>query len=271
MRSKAFAVLLLSSSLLLQQRGSAQDTVKNEEPAPSHQAVADQPPVAAEEPAIRDWLNAVDHTTERLVGFGVDREIAEGFAGPRRGEPVRNVQWTTFRGGTQSRLAIMFLPCTWVQRAYLYAVEQSSGVWRVTDRAVLDCHYDDKVSVEIDRIRDPSRDEIVVHHACAGHGAGYLEQDINIFTLSHGKLNLELETEEVLNVSRVGGPRHDLLQRSTFTIIPIFRSRSRAIEETRTCTLNDHSIVQRRIFRWDPTKGRYRPSAFTPVEASPTK
>jgi len=58
-------------------------------------------------------------------------------------------------------------------------------------------------------------------------------------------------------------------QSSTFTLIPIRNSRSRAIEETRSSTLNGKLTVQRRTFRWNATRGKYVPSAFTIVEASP--
>jgi hypothetical protein len=269
MTSKALAALLLSLSLLLQQHGSAQDPAKDREGAPAQQAISDQPPAMADERAIGNWVNEIEHTAERLVSLGVERETASAFADSHRKERGPNVQWTTFRDGTQAHFAVLFLPCTWFQRAYLYAVGQIDGIWGVTDRAILDCHYDDSVSTGVDRIRDSNRDEIVVHHTCAGHGTGYLEQDLNIFTLAHGKLKVELETEEVLNVFRVGGTRHDLQQRSTFTIIPISHSRSRAIEETRSSTLNDRLMVQRRVFRWDPTKAGYTPSAFTTVEAVP--
>jgi hypothetical protein len=97
-----------------------------------------------------------------------------------------------------------------------------------------------------------------------------LEQHFSVFAVFDGKLKEELETEEVLRSypTAVERPRN-LDQNSTFALIPIRNSRSRAIEETRSSTLNGKLSVQRRTFRWNAAKGKYVPSAFTPIEAPP--
>jgi len=128
------------------------------------------------------------------------------------------------------------------------------------------------VFVEIASIRNPAIDEVLVHHAGAGHGAGISVQDFNVFAASRGELKLELDTEEVVKLNRPSlGPkdRYDLLQRSTFVLVPVSRSISRVVEETRSSTLNDTLAVKRREFRWSAPKGRYLPSKLFTVSAAP--
>jgi hypothetical protein len=179
------------------------------------------------------------------------------------------VKWKTARASAHQRFALLFIPCfSATDSAYLYALAWQEGAWRVTDHIEMDCHYDDNVSFETAWIRDPNRDEIMVHHGCAGRGTGYLEQHFSVFSLSGGRLTTELVTDDVLHSypTAVERPR-DLDQNSTFTVIPVVGSRSRAIEETRSSVLNDRLAVQRRIFRWNAAKQKYVPSAFKSVEA----
>jgi len=217
-----------------------------------------------------NWINFGGRTVSRLMNLGVEKRIAQSIdPDVTGGEPVV-VEWKSVRGGASQRLALMFVPCHvgW-DTAYLYVLSRNKGAWHTSDHIEVDCHYDNNVSFEVDWIRDPGRDEILVHHACVGRGTGYLEQSFSVFTPSADKLKNELETTEVLHSfpAAVDRPR-DLDQSSKFTIIPMAGSSSRAIEETRSTVLNGKLTVQRRVFRWDAIKGKYVPSAFTPVEAA---
>jgi hypothetical protein len=216
------------------------------------------------------WLSYQDMMTQRLASLGVPRQVAQTLVSPN-GEIVTYPKWQTARSGPGQRFGLLFLPChaNW-DTAYLYALLRRQGAWHVTDHIEVDCHYDDSVSFEIVQIRDPDHDEVLVHHACAGHGTGYLEQLFSVFTLSAGKLKDELETTEVLHSypTAVDRPR-DLDQNSTFTVVPIRGSQIRAIEETRSNVLNGKLTVQRRIFRWNAAREKYTPSTFVSVAASP--
>jgi hypothetical protein len=108
----------------------------------------------------------------------------------------------------------------------------------------------------------------MIHHACDGHGTGFLQQNFIVVTVAGDKFKTELESEEVLNVSRVGDPKYELNQHSTFTVIPIRQSNSHVLEETRNKTLNGKLTVQRRTFRWNATSGHYLPSKFVDVEVN---
>jgi hypothetical protein len=174
------------------------------------------------------------------------------------------------RTGSPQQDAILFIPCI-LDSAHIYLLANKGEYWHVTDLEKPDCHYDGSVSIEIAPVRSPGIDEILVHHAGAGHGTGISQQDFNVFAVSSEKLRLELEIEEVVNISRPHRflyERNELVQHSTFVLIPISRSLSRVIEETRSTTLNDKLTVQRRLFRWSASKSRYLPSKFSPVEAA---
>jgi hypothetical protein len=219
--------------------------------------------------AIVEWLNTKGKAVERLLSLGVEPEIAESVT---KGDTDIYIRWQTAHANAHERYGLLFLPChvAW-DYAYIFTLTRQGTGWHVSDSARLDCHYDQSVSYETLWIRDRDRDEILVHHACGGHGAGYLEQDFSVFAVSNGKLKEELETEEVIHSypRGPGGPPRDLDQSSTFTLVPVRNSRSRAIEETRSSTLNGKLSVQRRTFRWNAASGRYVPSGFTAVEASP--
>lgn len=219
----------------------------------------------AQQQDMRQWVLGEnrEQAKQRLTSLVVDRDAVEGLDSPL----YKYAQWNSLRTNSEPQFATLFLPCT-RDIAYLYLLANENAAWHVKDRLRLDCHYDLNVSIEISPLRGPTLDEVMIHHACDGHGAGFLQQNFTVTTMVDGKFKTELETEEVLNVSRVGGPRYDLSQRSTFTAIPIRGSNSHVIEETRTKTLNGKLTVQRRRFRWSASSGRYLPSKFVAVEAN---
>jgi hypothetical protein len=270
--SKALMILaaILGLNLYAQQPSAIQAPTSGTSTAQAAQAPADQQPESDNDMEMQIWLNENDRIVDHLITLGVDRKIAESINSRASDEGPAFLRWQTARAGAKERFALLFFPCHagW-DSAYLYTLSRQEGSWRATDYIELDCHYDDNVSFEIAWIRDPNRDEVLVHHACAGHGTGLLLQDFQVYIPFHGKLKPELDTLEVLKSSPIRPVRHDLVQRSTFAVIPVRTSRSRDIEETRSSLLNDRLTVQRRIFRWNPAKGKYIPSAFTAVEAPP--
>ncbi|HWG21418.1 MAG TPA: hypothetical protein VG225_12880 [Terracidiphilus sp.] len=205
-----------------------------------------------------------------MIELGVDKRTAEQFAESSDNTRIVVPEWQYARAEGVGSFALLFLPCDWTELAHLYAMNWSGKRWHATDNIEMDCHYDDSVSFEVGSIRSPRSDEVIVHHSCEGHGTGYLEQEIQVLAIRNGKFATELKADEVLHShpTAVKKPR-DLDQSSTFTVIPISSSTTRAIEETRSSTLNGHLTVERRIFRWDPAKGRYRPSPFSYVESVP--
>ena len=219
----------------------------------------------AQQQDMEQWLEgeSPEQTAQRLQSLGVDKSAAEGLKQSQH----KFVQWKHVQTATLKQFAVLFLPCA-SDTAYLYLLAEDEAQWRVIDQRQLDCHYDLNVSVEVASIHNSSMDEVMVHHACEGHGTGYLQQNFSVLAVVNGKFKTELETEEALNVSREGRPKYELTQHSTFTLVPAVQAHSRAIEETRSKTLNGKISVQRRIFRWHVTSGKYLPSEFVSVEAN---
>jgi len=270
--SKTLMILaaILGLNLYAQQPNAIQAPASGNGTAQAAQPTLDQQPDSEDDGDMQLWLNKSGKDFDPLVSLGVERSIAESFISAIEDDESVWARWQTVRAGPRQRFGILFLPChSGGDTAYLYALARQEKVWHVTDQIQLDCHYDDNVSFEITWIRDPNRDEVLVHHACAGHGGGYLEQDFSVFAVSDGNLKEELSTEDVLRVAPPGAPSHDYDRTSTFALIPIHNSHLRAIEQTRSGLSTGKWIVQRRIFRWNPAKGKYVPSAFTRVEAPP--
>jgi hypothetical protein len=136
----------------------------------------------------------------------------------------------------------------------------------------MDCHYDMSVSFEVSPIRNPALDEVLVHHVGEGHGAGYSQQDFEVFNIADGKLKPVLDAEEVIVAMQyvdTNTPMNEINQRSLFILVPIGKSRSRVIEETQSYQFNKKLTVKRRLFRWNTAKGHYVPSKFVTVVAAP--
>jgi hypothetical protein len=181
----------------------------------------------------------------------------------------KNVEWKPIRAGARQKNAILFLPCV-LDDAYLYLLVWENNSWRVTDRAVMDCHYDMSVSVDIAQIRNPAIDEVLMHHVGEGHGAGLSIQDFEVYSIAKGKLKLVLDAEEVVIALEYGDSKfaREHTDRSLFVLIPVKNSSSRIIEETQSDQINKKLTVKRRQFLWNAAKGRYLPSKFVPVLAA---
>jgi hypothetical protein len=268
-------LMILASALTLnlnaQQPNAIQAPASGNGTAQAAQAGADQQPDSENDGDMEDWIDIGGKTVDRLVSLGVDRKTAESFVSDQGNDDSLWAKWQTGRAGAHERFAILFLPCHLPDDAAdLYTLSRQDSAWHVTDHFEAGCRYDESVSFGIAWIRDPNRDEVLVHHDCVGSGTGLLEQQFSVFSVADGKLKGELATDEVFHSypRAVERPR-DLDQNSAFTVIPVVGSRSRAIEETRSSVLNGRLTVQRRTFRWNAAKGKYVPSAFTPVEVSP--
>jgi hypothetical protein len=218
--------------------------------------------------SMQDWIVKSDTRAKRMASLGVENAFAEEWNSEAiQGFPVYP-RFRSFRIGADRRAAVLFLPCTpSADTARLYLLTLDNLSWKVTDHLELDCHYDGNVAFEIASVRDPQRDEILIHHACVGRGTGYWEQVFSIYSVVGQKFNEEMHTDELLHEFPAGGNPIELDRNSTFIVIPVAGSRTMVIEETRSQVRNRKFTVQRRQFRWIPAHARYEPSPFTPVEA----
>lgn len=259
-------LLAVTAGFLFQNSAPVQSSIQGNSANQVQQVESEKSPPSDVDWEIENWLNDGPGAIQRLVGLGVDQKTAEESVDSYPEDDL-HIQWKTVNSESKEHLAALFLPCIGNDVAYLFAMQKANDAWQVTDREGFDCHYDATVSMEIARIHDPNRDEVLIHHVGGGHGTGFVQQNYNVFSIAQGKLKIRLDTEEILDDHQPSQRIHDIVRRSTFTIIPIIHSRSRAIEETRSSILNDHLMVQRRIFRWDPAKGCYSSTTFVTVEA----
>lgn len=227
-----------------------------------------------------DWFNTGTNQekTNRLASIGVDKKIAEAFfQDSRKPSP----KWADLASMAGTDRALIFLPCSSLDRAYIYLMAKQTGRWSITDWNSFDCHYDESVAFTVEHLRSSHIDEIFVHHACEGHGTGYLQQDFFIFEARNGKLREIMDAAEVLRAYPVDGSPQ-IEQSSRFQIIPSDHSSSKQIEEIRTKRISrrtdfseggstqaiSHTKVQRRIFRWDSKRRRYIASPYAAVQGS---
>jgi hypothetical protein len=220
--------------------------------------------------SMQDWIVKADTRAERMSSLGIESAFAEEWNSEAMSGFTVYPRFKSFRIGADRHAAVLFLPCTTLptQTARLYLLIPDNHMWKVTDHLELDCHYDYNVTFEIASIRDPQRDEILIHHVCVGHGTGYLVQVFYIYSVNGQKLKLELQADELRHEFPIGISPLELSSNSIFTMIPVAGSRSWVIEETCSQNRNGKFTVQRRQFRWNPARARYEPSPFTLVEAA---
>jgi hypothetical protein len=266
----ALGALLACLHSSAQQPGPVQKTNSMQEPASVRQPALAQPPASAQPWEMENWLNSGDaqEKSGHIVSLGVGKDVAEGAVANEV-----SLQWKSARSGTREKYAILFVSC-FLDDAHLYLLVARGDSWTVVGQIPFDCHYDMSVSVEITSIRNPAKDEILMHHVGEGHGAGYSQQDFEVYGIVCGKLKPELDAEEVVvaveYLGRSVDPRQ-VTQRSTFVLVPIAKSGPRIVEETRSNLVDRELTVQRRQFWWNASKGRYIPTKFSSVEAVPNQ
>ncbi len=187
MISKILTILAVAFGLNVcaQQQGAIQAPPSGNGPAQTARTPADRQPDSENDVDMQNWINFGGKTVDRLVTLGVDRKIAESFFSASENDSSLWVKWQTARVSEHQFFALLFFPCfPLTDSAYLYALARQQEAWHVTDHIELDCHYDETVSFETAWIRDPNRDEIMVHHDCAGRGTGYLEQHFSVFSIT---------------------------------------------------------------------------------------
>lgn len=207
--------------------------------------------VSAQQQNMKMELNSGTNAekVQKLVALGIERETADVALAPS--EPI--LDWQPVRTKSRDENAILFLPCI-RDSAHLYLMKGDGATWSVSDQLEIDCHYDNSVSVEVSPVRNASVDDLLIHHAARAHGTGYAEQHFMVVSVDDGKFKVVLDTEEFVAVYRTPEGSFDRVQRSTFTLIPVSRSHSREIEETRSTVLNGKLTVKRRFFRWNGTQ-----------------
>jgi hypothetical protein len=204
------------------------------------------------------WLNTgtQQEREAKFVSLGMKRESADLAASDE-------VVWQPVRSDSERELALLFHPCGALSTASLHLLTRANGRWHVVQSVGFDCHYDDSVSFQLSSLRSPKIDDVVVHHECEGHGTGFVQQNLNVFAIKSGRLQLVLSVEEVIDAN--GTDNHELLQRSSFAAIESHESGIPTLQETQCEKLNGKLAVRKRRFRWSETKFRFLRSPFVSV------
>jgi hypothetical protein len=109
---------------------------------------------------MNQWLNSgtEKQRIHRLVSLGVEHDTA------LLAVSERDIEWLPVRSKSENETAVLFFPCGAMNSAYLY-------VLKTVDNG----------------------DDVLVHHACEGHGTGFVQQNFNVLAVRSGKLKLVLE------------------------------------------------------------------------------
>jgi hypothetical protein len=217
----AFAILLLSINLQAQQSDLAQHPASAQEAPTTQQPASALPPNSSQPQDMEEWLNIGknEERVERLVSLGVEQEVAAEFTQTTE----KSAKWLPIHTEPKQKNVMLFLPC-FFDNAHLYLLAYKNKTWHITDFEKPDCHYDMSVSVEVAPIRNPAFDEVLMHHAGAGHGTGISVQDFEVFDIANGKFKTEVDTQEVLVESEYIGQSirpHSHTQESFFVLVPI--------------------------------------------------
>ena len=201
-----------------------------------------------------------------LRGLGLDPALAREAAAQKSDTGLH------FDETEGSGLSLLFVPCTGPgsPAAHLFLLRPAPGHrLRVADDAPLDCWWK---PANYGLVRVPGRPAMAVlaHHANAGHGTGFVEENLLLLEARGSRWATLLKTPEYQSEEELGTGK--TVERSS-TLQPFPDG---SIEETRATTLHKAvkqnapdrarlATVERRRWLWDQTLQAYRPGAFGSV------
>jgi hypothetical protein len=215
-------------------------------PAPScYRAVTGAPETHAERVAF-------------LRGLGLDAETviqvdADGFSPDSVVEPMRSSSGRIY--------GLLALPCSTNLSAALYLLERSGGgEWRTADRVYWSC-FDENPTHSITSLV-PHEDTILVEHVNSGHGTDMVQDDIQLYGVSSGKLRKLFSTVDYVCDS-TWMPVGSVISEKTSSFLKFPSNR---LEETRVTSRNHRLIkIERRVWNWSPAQKTMVSSRFRTV------
>jgi len=198
-----------------------------------------------------------------LTRLGVDPAIAQEASQP----PLQRVDITLepLEGTDSARRSILFLPCALNNSAFAYLLQRSDrSAWHVQDSIGLDCWHD-YVSHEFVALSGNKATDLVIHHTNAGHGSGYVADNLEVYAVRGDKFIKLFNTQEFLSQEELATETEHLLeQKSTFLLFP-----NHKLEETRQSSLNGRlQAIERRYWHRSSPQGEFTATPFVTVSGS---
>lgn len=176
-----------------------------------------------------------------------------------------------------SGLTLLFVPCAagGGPEAHLFLLRPAPGHrLHVTDDASLDCWWK-PASYDVVQLSGRPSMAVLAHHANAGHGSGFVEDDMLLLEARAGRWATLLRTPEYRSEDKAGTGK-TVEQASTLQPLP-----DGSVEETRATTLHEPgphnaisakapeqvrlTTVERRRWVWNQATQSYHPGTFAAV------
>lgn len=224
-------------------------------------------PVARSIDSLQDELSLGSPAQRKdlFLRLGMDRSEAAQAAGNATVPVTRLERWR----GTGASL--LFTGCDDPLSEFATLALMQPGkeqAWRVVDSRSFSC-WREKVTEERIFVPGPAGNVVLVHHANAGHGSGYVGDDMLLLGMRGHRLVTLLKTQEYLSEDS-GNSGTTLIQRSTLQPFPDGR-----VQETRA-TYARQSMdepapepeqirlvkVERRWWRWKASAQNFAAGSF---------
>jgi len=160
--------------------------------------------------------------------------------------------WFYLNSRPGTSLNVLALPCSSLQGAPILLLERSDDHWRLLDREGMDCHYDDSANVQLANLTSGKQYDLLLHHDCREHGAGYVEQHTRVLQIVDNRFKQVLDQEDVVHSFPPGAA--GTFEESTFMPTSL-----NTLEQTRAATTYDQNdqpilskmVITRRSFHWN--------------------
>jgi len=213
--------------------------------------------------SIRQTLEQGDpkQVVQLFTTLGISQDVAEAYEGVGRQPSEEKFAWFELRPINGAKARLLFLPCALSQSGAIL-LTLNGKKWKIQDTVGFDCHYDDKVSLQMLYLTSRKQFDLIVRHDCESHGTGYLEQHSRVFRIKSAKIQKILDETDLLN-----DYNPPVAERQTSTFIPTATGVLEETRETVKFTADDEPIpsslrVERRTFRWCAGLKKFQSSPF---------
>lgn len=203
-----------------------------------------------------------EQVLQLLVDLGVSEDAATEYQGLGREPSEERFAWLELRPIEGAEARVLFLPCAPIAQASAILLTLRGSKWRTRDVIGLDCHYDDRVSLQTLYLTSAKQLDLIVRHDCVAHGTGYLEQHLGVYRFASGKMRKALdETDLIVDYNP------PISKRQTSVFLPTEFGVLEETRETLKFTPDDEPIpsslrVERRTFRWSAALNKFQSSPF---------
>jgi hypothetical protein len=169
--------------------------------------------------------------------------------------------WFYLNPSQGSSLNVLALPCSSILGSPILLLERRDDHWHLLDREGMDCHYDDSANVQLANLTSGKQYDLLLHHDCREHGAGYVEQHTRVLQILGNRFKQVLDREDVVHSFPSGAAGTS--EESIFMPTSL-----NTLEQTRAATIYDQNdqpilskmVITRRSFYWNG--GRFVASSW---------